>query len=126
MCKQDSRSNVSVRLSENENNLPEQFHSLPIAEQKLLLNWIRSTFEPAKTVYRPRIGHQTSYGLKHDYAAAMRQTYPDQGDFYITNGQFKGAMLAAGISPVDDTQINWQFRMRRKRHTEGMNAAPIS
>ncbi len=28
----------------------------------------------------------------------------------MTNGEFKGAMLAAGYEPVDRTELNWKFR----------------
>jgi len=31
------------------------------------------------------------------------------GGFYISNGQFKGAMLAAGYVPIDSSDRNWHF-----------------
>lgn len=39
-----------------------------------------------------------SYKLKHFYSS------------YIENGQFKGAMLAAGYSVVEPSRINWKFK----------------
>ena len=77
---------------------PEAYERLAPAEQVPLLEWIRLAVKPAKT-----IGPGTSYGIKHDY---------EKVGFYITNGQFKGAMLAAGYAPVNPNELNWEFRIR--------------
>src|SRR5438094_10451458 len=34
------------------------------------------------------------------------------GGFYVTNGAFKGAMLAAGFRPEDERALNWHFFLR--------------
>lgn len=44
----------------------------------------------------------------------------DGGGFYVTNGAFKGAMLAAGYKPVKRGEQNWQFRQRpTNKHADG-------
>ncbi len=62
--------------------------------------------EPAKSYEE-----QTSYGLKHNF---------EREAFYITNGQFKGAMLSLGYAPKDENALNWEFkvRQREKRSTK--------
>lgn len=79
--------------------------ALTAAEQETLLSWIRENFVAAKTPLK----EHTSYTLKHEFE---RATWPQAG-FYVTNGHFKGAMLAAGIEPVDPNEENWRFRIRR-------------
>lgn len=49
----------------------------------------------------------TSYGLKHYF-----EKYLERG--YITNGQFKGAMLKAGFKAKDQEQQNWAFNISEK------------
>lgn len=73
---------------------------LPEAKQKTLLNWIKRSFEPAKQVNR----YHTSYGLKHIFDAT-----PD--GFYVTNNQFKDAMLLCGFEPHDKAEKNWHYRI---------------
>jgi hypothetical protein len=89
----------------------DEYAALSPDEQRRLLDWIAANLGPAKTPWRGR----TSYGLKHDYSYAMQQAYPGQGTFYVTNGQFKGAMLAAGYVPVDPAEQNWRFCARPRR-----------
>jgi hypothetical protein len=77
---------------------PEAYEKLSPAEQAALLEWIRLAIKPAKTV-APSI----SYGIKHDF---------ERAGFYVTNGQFKGAMLATGYALVNPDELNWEFRIR--------------
>jgi len=79
---------------------PERFRQLDPAQQAALVNWVRDVLMPAKTVFR-----RSSYGMKHDFAR-------DRDGFYIWNGAFKGAMLAAGYRPVDADELNWRFRVK--------------
>ena len=72
------------------------------SEQQLVLTWIRKYITPRKTENTDR----TSYGLKHDFA--------DDGGFYMTNNQFKDAMNQAGFKPVDETKVNWTYRINIK------------
>ena len=78
---------------------PEEYEKLSPAEQAALLEWIRLAIKPAKT---PVV--ETSYGIKHDFEYATR--------LYVSNGQFKGAMLAEGYAPVNPGEQNWRFRIR--------------
>jgi len=64
-------------------------------ERNALYDWIFDAFDFQKTL---TVCPRTSYGLKHVYE---RQT----GN-YVTNGQFKGAMIHAGYLPVDPLDLN--------------------
>ena len=81
-------------------NDPAGFQKLKPEEQAALVDWIRAVLVPAKTVFR-----RNSYGMKHDF-----DREPD--GFYVYNGAFKGAMLAAGLRPVDENDLNWRFRVK--------------
>jgi hypothetical protein len=81
-------------------NDPAGFQKLEPEHQTALVDWIRAVLVPAKTVFR-----RTSYGMKHDF-----DREPD--GFYVYNGAFKGAMLAAGFDPVDASELNWRFRVK--------------
>jgi hypothetical protein len=83
-----------------EANDPDGFQKLNPEEQAALVDWIRAVLVPAKTVFR-----RNSYGMKHDF-----DREPD--GFYVKNGAFKGAMLAAGFHPVDENDLNWRFRVK--------------
>jgi hypothetical protein len=93
-----TREEVAER--ERQANDPAAFQRLTPEEQSALVDWIRAVLAPAKTVFR-----RNSYGMKHDFARE-----PD--GFYIYNGAFKGAMLAAGFRPVDKEEVNWRFRVK--------------
>lgn len=69
------------------------------AEQHQVLSWIRNHIIPRRTANYFR----TSYGLKHDFER--------DGGFYMTNNQFKDAMNQAGFKPVDETELNWTYRI---------------
>ena len=60
--------------------------------------WIRNNILAAKGV-----NEHTSYGLKH-----MLEN--DTG-IYLTNNEFKDAMLLAGFPPVDENELNWRYRI---------------
>jgi hypothetical protein len=77
---------------------PAEFDVLPPAKQAALLAWIAQVMKPAST-----FGRHTSYGIKH--------AFEDVG-FYVTNGEFKGAMLVAGYVPKDPDELNWTFKAR--------------
>lgn len=68
-------------------------------EQQMVLNWIKANIRPRKTpMYRA-----TSYGIKHILDADLH--------LYLTNNQFKDAMLMCGFEPVDETELNWFYRI---------------
>ncbi len=63
-----------------------------------LLEYIYCKFKPGITEAR----HWTSYGLKHMYEVV---------NTYVTNGQFKAAMLLSGYLPVHPEYLNWTFQI---------------
>jgi hypothetical protein len=75
---------------------PAEYAQLAPEVQAQLLDWIKHTYRPAL-----RVNARSSYGLKHDFSTAT--------GIYVTNGQFKGAMQAAGYAPIDATERNWRF-----------------
>lgn len=69
------------------------------ADIRLVGEWIRNNIRPAKAILAGR----TSYGLKH-------VLHSDTG-LYLTNNQFKDAMLLAGYKPVNPNELNWRYRI---------------
>ena len=67
-------------------------------EQKLVMDWIKANFRRSGKLLR---GH-TSYGLKH--------ILHDDTGIYVTNNEFKDAMLQAGFHPVSALELNWRSR----------------
>jgi hypothetical protein len=86
-----------------EANDPEEFQRLEPEQRATLVDWIGAVLVPAKTIFL-----RNSYGMKHDF-----EREPD--GFYIRNGAFKGAMLAAGYGPVNERELNWRFRAKPTR-----------
>ena len=76
--------------------------SYPQEEIDAVMNWIAENISPRKT---PLDGH-TSYGIKH-----LLQR--DIG-IYLTNNEFKDAMLQAGYEPVAPDDLNWYYRISKK------------
>jgi hypothetical protein len=87
-------------------NSPAGFLRLSEAEQDCLLGWIALAIRPAATR-----GRLSSYGLKHAFEAL--------GGFYVTNGEFKGAMCAAGYTALDERELNWWYRVKPTRDNHG-------
>lgn len=83
-------------------NKPEHFNELTAQQKETLLNWISENLEPFRT--KSYISKRNSYRLKHNFE------FSEEG-FYITNGQFKGAMLASGFIPKDYDTLNWYFTL---------------
>lgn len=73
------------------------------ADRRKVFTWIREHISPRATENTSR----TSYGLKHDFER--------DGGFYMTNNQFKDAMAQAGYMPVDETELNWTYRINIKK-----------
>jgi hypothetical protein len=84
-------------------NDPRCWEQLTADQQAVLIGWIQDVLVPAQPVFA-----RTSYGMKHDFEREL-------DGFYVTNGMFKGAMLAAGFRPVDASELNWRFRVRPTR-----------
>lgn len=72
------------------------------SEQEIVRDWILQNLCPRKTVLYDR----TSYGLKH---LLERDT-----GIYLTNNEFKDAMLLAGFAPSDPNELNWTYAISKK------------
>ena len=78
-------------------NQPSSYERLTDQEKTTLQEWIAKELVTASLA-----GSKCSYALKHIHERLTRH--------YVTNGAWKGAMLAAGFEPIDRTELNWQFR----------------
>ena len=76
--------------------------SHPQEEIDIVLNWIVENISPRKT---PLHGH-TSYGIKHLLERDLH--------IYLTNNEFKDAMLLSGYTPIDSNELNWRYRISKK------------
>lgn len=92
-------------------NRPEDFRSLDSGVRRHLLHWIHATFEEAAST---RPCPASSYGLKH-----LFERIPVESDVwngiephYVTNGQFKGAMIALGYLPDRPNAVNPEYRIK--------------
>jgi len=84
-------------------NDPLDFLNLPETDREALLGWIKRAIAPRKSVNR----RYSSYGLKHLYEEATGN--------YVTNGQFKGAMITSGYVPVNIDSLNPNYRIANLR-----------
>ncbi|MBA1354657.1 MULTISPECIES: hypothetical protein [Staphylococcus] len=94
----------------NNINQPEHFETLSQVKQNALLE-----FCYAMNKIKSFNTRHSSYGLKHVFERRYREAL--SGTFegsYITNGQFKGAMLKAGFEVKDKAQLNWCFNVSEK------------
>jgi hypothetical protein len=80
----------------------EHFCDLSEAEQEKALAWIKANVILRETLLD---GH-TSYGMKH--------VLEYRTNIYMTNNQFKEAMLLCGFYPVTVDELNWHYRVSRK------------
>lgn len=74
---------------------------LTIKQQAMLLEWIDENISPSKY----RNPHHNSYSLKH------RFEHSEHG-FYLTNNQFKDAMMVRGYLPTDQHDLNWWYKIK--------------
>ena len=82
---------------------------MPYYDIDAVMDWIQENIIPAKTIYTGR----TSYGLKH--------LQEHDTNLYLTNNQFKDAMMLSGYYPVDPDALNWHYRIALRSE---MNANP--
>ncbi len=78
---------------------PGEYDTLSPEAQAALQYWIKHAIQPAKKVDN----NNSSYGLQHDY---QRET-----KLYVSNAQFKGAMLIAGYQPTELNDQHWHFKI---------------
>ena len=71
-----------------------------------VFSWINEHIEPSKR----RFKDNTSYGLKHYLESDM--------NCYLTNNQFKDAMLLCGYLPTNPDEQNWYFKIKLNREDE--------
>lgn len=83
----------------------ELLSDLPTDEQEQLLHWIRTRLEPS-TSKADLVNPYNSYGLKHIYQH-------ESSDNYVTNNQFKDAMLICGYEPIEVHQRNWEYALKK-------------
>ena len=78
------------------------FHEMTIENQIIVIEWITRNMTPKKTPLR---GYN-SYYLKHllEYDTHI----------YLTNNQFKDAMLTLGFKPARPNTLNWEFCISKK------------
>jgi hypothetical protein len=74
----------------------------PQVEIDLVMDWIRENILPRKSPLQER----TSYGIKH---ILERDT-----GLYLTNNEFKDAMMMAGYMPIDPDALNWTYCISKK------------
>lgn len=72
-------------------------------EKKAIDNWIMLNILPEK---KPNKNY-TSYALKNLFEQS-------QEGFFVTNKQFKEAMVRCGFVPVNKNKLNWEFRISLK------------
>lgn len=72
---------------------------LSIIDVMKVSDWIKKNIRKSRKIYR----RASSYGLKHVLQADTH--------VYLTNNQFKDAMLLAGYQPVDPNELNWHFKI---------------
>lgn len=72
-------------------------------EVKAVKQWIADNIKTGRKILHNR----TSYGIKH-------LLEHDTG-IYLTNNEFKDAMLLAGYSPVNSNVLNWKYRIIMKK-----------
>ena len=79
---------------------PRAYDELSVEEKDALQYWIEHAIQTATKVD----DNYSSYGLKHEYE---RET-----NLYVSNAQFKGAMLVAGYQPVKASEQSWHFTIQ--------------
>lgn len=70
-----------------------------LEEIETVMRWINNNIRPSDSVLIER----TSYGLKH--------LLQHDTKIYLTNNEFKDAMMYAGYFPVDANALNWCYRI---------------
>ena len=75
------------------------FRDLSEEEQRIALQWLRFNIYSGPTGI-PFEGW-SSYGMKH--------VLEGRTNIYMTNNQFKEAMLLCGFFPADTDELNWHF-----------------
>lgn len=76
--------------------------SQPADVREEVFGWIRENIVPRKTANR----RHSSYGMKHILEKDTR--------IYLTNNEFKDAMMLCGYMPVNENSLNWNYRISER------------
>lgn len=79
---------------------PYDFENLAPLQQEVLIHWVKFNLGRSERYYKKA----SSYTLKHYFEQSPE-------GFYVTNGQFKGAMLAADYTVKNTAEKNWYFKV---------------
>ena len=96
----------------HEGNRPDDYQNLSAEQKRCLLDWISRTLVPAAST---KSCPGSSYRLKHWFGNESTDEFSwwnNPNGFYVTNGQFKGAMLKAGFEPDDPKACNPMYRVK--------------
>lgn len=74
----------------------------PQEEVDRVCDWIEKNILPRQTP----LYDWTSYGIKHLLQA--------ETGIYLTNNEFKDAMLMCGYKPVNPNELNWSYCISKK------------
>lgn len=93
-------------------------YELPLEIQNIILDWVFWNYFPAQKLYR----YKGSQQLKHVLGKRTQ--------LYISNNQFKEAMLMNGFWPRDPSEVNWVFYIQAgspgiKNQADGYPGIPI-
>jgi ATP-dependent DNA helicase RecG len=86
----------------NELDRPADFMNLDDEVKQRVVFWCKKYFIESKSFNLNRDSHD----LKH--------VFEKDTETYLTNGQFKGAMLIAGFKPKNIDELNWNFNISSK------------
>lgn len=92
-----------MTLINNKQQYMNDFNQLNSNEKELLIKWIKNNLIKRKTINNTI----SSYGLKHYFEK-------EKNAFYITNNQFKGAMIFCDYIIKDVDELNWHFNISIK------------
>jgi hypothetical protein len=102
-----SREDYELICSELDNTRqrdhPRAYDALSPQEKDALQYWIAHAIQAATKVD----DDHSSYGLKHEYERETK--------LYVSNAQFKGAMLIAGYLPIKKGDQSWHFKIQPSR-----------
>lgn len=83
-----------------ESNAADEFLDLTHSEKIVLLAWVTDKLQKQKSINY----NESSYGLKHKFEKSPF-------GFYVSNGQFKGAMYLADFHVKNLYVLNWNFNI---------------
>lgn len=101
---------IKASVGSDAANTPMEYGDLERWQKLIVTTWIKENLVSRVTINK----YHTSYELKHIFERS-----PD--GFYLTNGAFKGALLAAGFEK-HSTGINWCFAITERSIREASKA----